>query len=138
MERKVRDVMTPQPIGVFYEQSIAEAAIAMRDAGVGVVLVVREHSLIGVVTDRDLVIRGVAAGMEPTDPVGPLCSRGLVTVDADTSTEEAVSLVRQKAVRRLPVVADGEVVGIVSLGDLAMALDEKSALAQVSEAAPNG
>jgi signal-transduction protein with cAMP-binding, CBS, and nucleotidyltransferase domain len=129
--------MTPEPIGVHYDQTIADAARVMRDVGVGAMLVVRGAELAGVVTDRDLVVRGVAAGQLPTDPVGPLCSDELVGVSVDDDTTEAEQVLRRNAVRRLPVIDDGQVRGMVSLGDLAIANTPGSALADVSKAAPN-
>ena len=123
MDAKVRDVMTPGPIGVDYQQSIGEAARAMRDWGVGAVLVVRNESLYGLVTDRDLVVRAVAEARGADEPVGPLSSGNLIGVDADANVREAMRLMREHAVRRLPVLENGQVAGIVSLGDLAM-LDE--------------
>ena len=89
MDMQVRDIMTPDPVGVYYEQTIAEAARVMRDAGVGAVLVVNGESLSGVVTDRDLVIRGMAEGAGPDSPVGPLCSEKLVGVDAGADLADA-------------------------------------------------
>jgi CBS domain-containing protein len=115
---RVRDVMTPGPIGVDYDQSIAEAARTMRDWGIGAVLVVRDGVLYGLVTDRDLVVRAVAEAMGPDEPVGPLSSSGLIGVDADADAGVAARLMRDHAVRRLPVLQDGQVTGIVSLGDL--------------------
>ena len=123
MDARVRDVMTPGPIGVDYYQSIGEAARAMRDWGVGAVLVVRDDSLYGLVTDRDLVVRAVAEARGADEPVGPLSSGNLIGVDADANVREAMRLMREHAVRRLPVLENGQVAGIVSLGDLAM-LDE--------------
>jgi signal-transduction protein with cAMP-binding, CBS, and nucleotidyltransferase domain len=137
MTGKVGDVMTPEPIGVYYDQTIADAARVMRDVGVGAVLVVRGTELAGVVTDRDLVVRGVAAGGSPSDPVGPLCTGELVGVSADDDTSEAERVIRHNAVRRLPVIDDGQVSGIVSLGDLAIARTPDSVLADLSQAAPN-
>jgi signal-transduction protein with cAMP-binding, CBS, and nucleotidyltransferase domain len=118
MNAKVRDVMTPGPIGVDYYQSIGTAAQTMRDWGVGAVLVVNDQALYGLVTDRDLVVRAVAESRGPDEPVGPLSSRDLVGVHADEDTNVAVALMREHAVRRLPVIEDGQVAGIVSLGDL--------------------
>ena len=129
--------MTPEPIGVYYDQSIADAARVMRDSGVGAVLVVNQRELAGVVTDRDLVVRGVAESLPPDAPIGPLCSRELIGVSADADTGEAAQLMRQYALRRLPVIDDGQVAGMVSLGDLAIAHDERSALAHLSKADPN-
>ena len=119
MDAKVRDVMTPGPIGVDYYQSIGEAARTMRDWGIGAVLVVNNQSLYGLVTDRDLVVRAVAEAKGPDQLVGPLSSEDLIGVDADADAGEAARLMRENAVRRLPVIEDGQVAGMVSLGDLA-------------------
>ena len=132
MDAKVRDVMTPGPIGVDYDQSVGEAARAMRDWGVGAILVVSNGSLYGLVTDRDLVVRAVAEGRGADEPVGPLSSGNLIGVDADADVHEAMRLMRQHGVRRLPVLEDGQVAGIVSLSDLAMQDEPDLAFAQLS------
>ena len=132
MDARVRDVMTPGPIGVDYYQSIGEAARAMRDWGVGAVLVVRDDSLYGLVTDRDLVVRAVAEARGADEPVGPLSSGNLIGVDADANVREAMRLMREHAVRRLPVLENGQVAGIVSLGDLAMLDEPALSFAQLS------
>jgi CBS domain-containing protein len=134
---KVSDIMTPAPVGVYYSQTIGEAARIMRDTQVGAVLVVNDGALSGVVTDRDLVVRGLAEGEGPDSPVGPLCSGDLVGVAADADVGQAEQLMREHAVRRLPVISDGQVVGIVSIGDLAVSVDEDSPLAAVSRAQPS-
>ena len=67
-DKTIRDIMTPDPVGVYFDQTISETARIMRDAQVGAVLVVSGESLTGVVTDRDLVVRGLAAGVSPDDP----------------------------------------------------------------------
>ena len=132
MDAKVRDVMTPGPIGVEYDQSVGEAACAMRDWGVGAILIVSNGSLYGLVTDRDLVVRAVAEERGADEPVGPLSSANLIGVDADADVHEAMRLMRQHGVRRLPVLEDGQVAGIVSLGDLAMQDEPDLAFAQLS------
>jgi signal-transduction protein with cAMP-binding, CBS, and nucleotidyltransferase domain len=132
MDAKVRDVMTPGPIGVDYDQSVGEAARAMRDWGVGAILVVSNGSLYGLVTDRDLVVRAVAEGRGADEPVGPLSSANLIGVDAGAQVHEAMRLMRQHSVRRLPVLEDGQVAGIVSLSDLAMQDEPDLAFAQLS------
>jgi len=120
MNAKVRDVMTPDPIGVDYHQSIGETARTMRDWGIGAVLVVNGKVLHGLITARDLVVRAVAAGTGPDEPVGPLSSADLIGVDADADTREACRLMRKHSVRRLPVLQDGQVTGLISLCDLVM------------------
>jgi CBS domain-containing protein len=137
-DKTIRDIMTPDPVGVYFDQSISETARIMRDAQVGAVLVVSGESLTGVVTDRDLVVRGLAAGLSPDDPVGPLCSPKLVGVAADADVPHAEQLIAENAVRRLPVIdGEGQIVGMVSMGDLAVSADGDSPLAAVSRAAPN-
>ena len=130
---RVRDVMTPGPIGVDYDQSIGEAARTMRDWGIGAVLVVRNGALHGLVTDRDLVVRGVAEAKRPDEPVGPLSSSDLIGVDAGADVAVAARLMRDHAVRRLPVLQDGQVTGIVSLGDLAIPVSPAAGLAAITK-----
>jgi CBS domain-containing protein len=134
---KISDIMTPAPVGVYYTQTISETARIMRDTQVGAVLVVSDGALAGVVTDRDLVIRGLAEGEGPDSMVGPLCSGDLIGVAADADVAAAEQLMREHAVRRLPVVNEGQVVGIVSMGDLAISTRSDSPLAAVSRAQAN-
>lgn len=134
---RVSDIMTPAPVGVYYTQTIGETARVMRDTQIGAVLVVNDGQLAGMVTDRDLVVRGLAEGMDPEDPVGPLCSGDLVGVAADADVNQAEQLMREHAVRRLPVISEGQVVGIVSLGDIAVSAPDDTPLAAVSAAPAN-
>lgn len=138
MAQKIQDVMASDPVTVPAQAPLVQAAEKMRDQRIGDVLVLDGDQVCGVVTDRDLVVRGLAEQREPTTtPVGEICSRQLVTVRPDDDTDRAVQLMRQHAVRRLPVMRDGELVGIVSIGDLAVELDSHSALADISAAPPN-
>jgi CBS domain-containing protein len=140
MGAKVRDLMTPGPIGVDYHQTVGEAARTMRDWGIGAVLVVNGQSLYGLVTDRDLVVRAVAESSGPDEAVGPLSSANLIGVQADADISEALRLMRQHAVRRLPVIDDGQVAGVVSFGDLnpnPLQDDPASVLAEISQAKSN-
>ena len=136
--RTVRDVMTPDPIMLKDTDTIREAGLAMRSSDVGDVLVVRASGMCGIVTDRDIVVRTVAEGRDPNRAMlGEICSRRVVHVAPEDPIERAVALMRENAVRRLPVVLDGTPVGIVSLGDLAVQRDPESALAAISEAPGN-
>jgi signal-transduction protein with cAMP-binding, CBS, and nucleotidyltransferase domain len=134
MDAKVRDVMTPGPIGVDYYQSIGETARTMRDWGIGAVLVVSDQVLCGLVTDRDLVVRAVAEAKGPDEAVGPLSTADVIGVDVDADTAEAARLMRENAIRRLPVIEDGQVAGMVSLGDLVMHDDPASTFAMLAGA----
>jgi CBS domain-containing protein len=138
MATKVRDIMTGSPTAVNPDLDIVTVARAMRDEDIGAVLVADSDRLRGLITDRDLVVRGLAQGGDPRQAkAGDICSEVTVTVGPDDSLERAVELMRERAVRRLPVVENGRPVGIVSLGDLAMEEDERSALADISAARPN-
>ena len=138
MADTVRDVMTANPLTVRVDESLAAAAKQMRDADVGAVIVVDGSAVCGVVTDRDIVVRGVAEDLDPrTTRVGHLVTHDLVAISADDDVETAVELMRTHAVRRLPVMEGEQVVGVVSLGDLAVARDSDSALADISAEEPN-
>jgi len=133
MATTVAEVMTRRPIAVSPEESLAQAARAMRDSDSGDVLVVEEDRLVGILTDRDIVVRAVASDRDPsTTPVREACSTDLETVTPDARIDEVSELMRLRAVRRLPVVEGARPVGIVSLGDLAVERDEESVLGQVS------
>jgi CBS domain-containing protein len=84
------------------------------------VLVVHDHALYGLVTDRDLAVRAVAEARQANAPVGPLSSGNLIGVDVDATTGEAARLMRAHGVRRLPVIENGQVAGVVTVSDLVL------------------
>jgi len=131
--------MTRQVVYLPAETTVDEAAQAMREADIGDVVVTDGPALAGILTDRDIVVRAVAERQDPGRlTVGSIASADLVMIQQDASPQEAVRLMRDRAVRRLLVCdADRQLVGVVSLGDLAMHLDPSSALSDISEAAPN-
>jgi CBS domain-containing protein len=138
MRETVRDLMTTQPVTVEASRPVPDAARAMRDGDIGDVLVTENGRLLGMLTDRDIVIRVLAEGRDPgRTPVGQVCSRELTTLRPDEAVDAAIAKMRERAVRRLPVVEDGRPVGVVSLGDLAVDRDPRSALGEISEAPPN-
>jgi CBS domain-containing protein len=116
----IRDVMTPNPRTVTPDDTIQNAARVMRDEDTGVVPVVDNGRTVGVVTDRDIVIRAVADGSQLSRPVREIVTGNLVSATPDMSTREAADLMSEHQVRRLPVVENERLVGIVSLGDLAV------------------
>lgn len=139
MARTVRDVMTPQPTMLDATDFISDAARAMRDGNIGDVLVTQDGRLIGILTDRDVVIRVLADGRDPDKTaLGDVCSRHLTTLSPNDAIETAVAKMRESAIRRLPVVEEGRPVGIVALGDLAVERDPQSALGEISAAPPTG
>jgi CBS domain-containing protein len=138
MGQKIREVMTGMPVTVERNQSLVDGARMMRDAAIGDVLVTDNGRLAGVLTDRDIVVRCVAEARDPGDTtVGECCSSDPVTVTPEDDVDKAVQLMRERAVRRIPVVEDRQAVGVVSIGDLALVRDEGSALADISAAPPN-
>ncbi|AFR10494.1 CBS domain-containing protein [Nocardiopsis alba] len=138
MVDSIVEVMTPVVYTVTPDTTLREAAEIMRDQDVGDVVVLEDDHLRGILTDRDIVVRCVAEGGDPeTVTVGEVCSSEPVTVPHQSSVGDAVHTMRVEHVRRLPVVDGEEVTGIVTIGDLALAVDEDSALAEVSGAAPN-
>jgi CBS domain-containing protein len=138
MAQKVRDVMTADPATVDGSAPATEAAALMRDRDTGAIVVTEGDRVSGLVTDRDIVVRAVADGRNPVDvKAGDLCSADLVTVSPDDEVERVIEIMRERAVRRVPVVEDGAAVGIVSIGDLAIERDRESALADISAAPAN-
>jgi CBS domain-containing protein len=135
---KIREVMTPAPVTVASTDMVTAAAKAMKEQGVGVVPVITDGRLTGIITDRDIAVRVLAEDRDPAATrVGDVCSTELASVGLDDDVTAATRLMRERAVRRVPVLDDGVPVGIVSIGDLALTKDERSALADVSAAPPN-
>ncbi|RJL22728.1 CBS domain-containing protein [Bailinhaonella thermotolerans] len=138
MAQRVADVMTGNPATIEAGGRIADAAALMRNNDTGAVIVTDNGRVSGIVTDRDIAVRAVADEKGPDTPVRDVCSGGdVATVGPDTSIDQAARLMRQKAVRRLPVVEKDRAVGVVSIGDLAMEKDPNSALADISSAEGN-
>ncbi|GAA2656307.1 CBS domain-containing protein [Streptomyces aculeolatus] len=138
-DQQVHEIMTAAPVAVGTLTAVPEVARRMRDEDIGAVLVTDGGELRGVVTDRDLVVRVLAAGQDPgSSTVADACSQEPVSVGPGEPVDRAVELMREHALRRLPVVDDrGGVLGVVSLGDLAVERDPTSALSDISMATPN-
>jgi CBS domain-containing protein len=117
---KIKDVMTPHPSTVSLDDTIQTAARIMRAEDTGVVPVVENGRVLALVTDRDIVVRVVAEGGQPTRTVRDVATNDVVSASPDMSTSDARQLMGQHQIRRLPVVENGRLVGIVSLGDLAV------------------
>jgi CBS domain-containing protein len=138
MARYLRDIMTQKPVTVQTTDAVVAAARSMRDGNIGDVVVLEGDRIHGILTDRDMVVRGVAEGRDPArTTVGEICSGELTTLSPDDTIEDAEKLMRDRAIRRLPVVEGGRPVGIVSLGDLAVEKNPESTLGGISAAPPN-
>lgn len=138
MARTVADVMTSPVRTMAPEATLREVAEVMRESDVGDVIIAEGDHPVGIVTDRDIVVRCLATGSDPqTTSARSICSSTMVSVPPQSGVSDAVRKMRDDAVRRLPVVEDDHVVGIVTMGDLAVEIDRDSALADVSAADPN-
>jgi CBS domain-containing protein len=137
MAKSVREAMTPGVRTVSPSQSLAEAAEVMKGEDVGSVPVVEEGRLAGIVTDRDIVTRAVAERRDPqTVKVAEVASRELLTVEPEQDLDEALALMARHQVRRLPVVEEGRLVGMLAQADVALEAKEKKvgeAVEQISQ-----
>jgi CBS domain-containing protein len=138
MAQSIREVMTADPQTVSSDATLEEAAREMQSDDIGAVLVTDNGDVAGILTDRDIVVRAVAEGRDPSSTkVGDVATRDVQTLTPDSSIDDAIKLVREQNVRRIPVVEGGRPAGIVSIGDLAIERDTDSALADISSEPPN-
>jgi CBS domain-containing protein len=135
MPETLKEVMTLDPVCLDVGATVADAAQRMRDDNIGDVLVTDQGKLRGVVTDRDVVIRAIANGLEPAlTPLAQILSTEPICASPTDPIPYAARLMREYALRRLPICDGDRIVGIVSLGDLAVDSDPDSALADISAA----
>jgi CBS domain-containing protein len=125
MVNSVREAMTEDPRRIDPSASVVEAARLMRDEHIGSLPITDGDTLVGMITDRDITTRVVAEAADlATTSVGDVYSQDLISVEPDKELEEALRLMARHQVRRLPVVEDGRLVGIVAQADIALALNE--------------
>jgi len=128
----VSDVMTKDPVTLPSGAKVEEAARLMREHNIGAILVVDDGLLSGILTDRDIVTRAIATGGSITDlTIAEIATRGPVCARSDQHAFDAVTKMREHAVSRLPVVDHGRVLGVLSIGDLALTLEDRTTLAAV-------
>jgi CBS domain-containing protein len=132
--KTVRDAMTQTVHAAAHTASLANVAQAMRDEGLGSLPVVEDGRLVGIVTDRDIVVRAVAERIDPQSlTVGEIASRDPVTVEPEQDLAKALQLMAQHRVRRLPVVEGGQLVGMLAQADIAIEAKEKDAGGMLEE-----
>lgn len=130
--------MTRDPRTVEADDTIVDAARVMRDNDIGDAVVMENGQVTGIVTDRDIVVRGVADGRDAdSTSISEVCTTGVETIDPSASVDDALRMMREHDIRRLPVVKSGRPVGILSLGDLAVEREPDSTLADISAATPD-
>jgi CBS domain-containing protein len=137
---KVRDIMTAEVETAEPDTTLDEIATMMRDGDVGAIPVLEDDEVVGIVTDRDIVVRCIAEGKDPAETtVDDVLSEDLETASPDMDLQEAARIMSGRQIRRLPVVEDNRLVGIVSLGDIAVKHEDEAvsgrALENISEGA---
>jgi CBS domain-containing protein len=139
MPETIREVMTRNPVTVSSDSTVVDAARLMRDRDIGPVVVMDGEQVTGIITDRDIVVRAVADGQDPNSiAVQDVCTGDVEAVAPDSPISDVVRRMQQRNVRRLPVVDGDKLVGIISMGDLAIEGElPSSAMADVSAASPN-
>ena len=138
MAKTVSDVMTPDPVAMDAKEPVAKAAAAMRDQGIGTVVVLKDGTPCGLVTDRDITVRAVAVGSDPkSTPLEQICSQDVAAVEPDQSVDDAVQMMKSHDVRRVLVMENKQLKGIVSLGDLAARGVDRDVQRDISRAEPN-
>ena len=127
MAKIVRDAMTEDPRSIGASASVVEAARLMREGHIGSLPVTEDERLVGMITDRDITTRVVAESAAPeTTSVGDVYSRDLISVEPDHDLDEALELMARHQVRRLPVVENGRLVGVVAQADIALKDNERT------------
>lgn len=139
---KIKDIMTSDVESCTLLDNVYEVALKMKQLNVGAIPIVDKEQLVGMITDRDIVIRGVAEKHPGSTKVEDIMSNNLITISTDATSKEAAKLMSEHQIRRLPVVEEGKLIGIVSLGDFAVheLTDDqaKVALTEISEQSFNG
>jgi CBS domain-containing protein len=134
---KIRDIMTDQVECCTLLDNIFEVAVKMKELNVGAIPIVDNEKLVGMITDRDIVIRGIAEKHPGSTKVEDIMSSELISISPDATSRDAVKLMAEHQIRRLPVVEGDKLIGIVSLGDFAVRelTDDqaKQALTEISE-----
>ena len=116
----LRGIMTTNVDYVTPLDNVYEVALKMKEDDVGIIPVCEDGTLLGVITDRDLVVEGIAEKRPGSTKVTDVMHQNVVTANPDTTEEEAAAIMADHQIRRLPILENGKLVGIVSLGDLAV------------------
>ncbi|WP_002150508.1 CBS domain-containing protein [Bacillus cereus] len=134
---QVRELMSTHIVHCTPLDNVYEAAVKMKEESVGLIPVIENQQIVGLVTDRDLVVRGIAEKHPGSNQITNVMTTNIVSVSPDDSIEKATELMAQYQIRRLPVVESGQLVGMLALGDLAIrkSADDQAgfALSEISE-----
>ena len=133
----IRELMTTKVVTVPPAASLVTTAARLRDDDATEVLVVDGAHVVGVLTDRDIVVRAVADGLDPSaTTAGEICGAEFVSIRPEAGVDEAIGLMRDRSVRRIPVIDQGEPIGMLRLGDLAIARNRRPPVASRGRGGP--
>ena len=136
---RCREIMTSNVQTATREMSLSQVAVMMRDGDMGSIPVVEEGKLVGIVTDRDIVVRSIADGKNADSPIADSMTTEIFSVSPDDYVFEAIRLMGDKQVRRLPVVnADGGLSGIIAMADVALQTEDEREIAETLEEISSG
>ena len=137
--RRCREIMTGNVQTAAREMRLREVAAIMRDGDMGAVPVVEAGKLAGIVTDRDIVVRAIAEGKNADTPIGDVMTTEIFSVKPDDFVFEAIRLMGDKQIRRVPVVSEtGELAGIIAMADVALEMEDEREIAETLEEISSG
>ncbi len=136
---RCREIMTREVTTATRDMTLQQVAALMRDGDMGSIPVVEEGKLVGIVTDRDIVVRSVAEGRDASTPIGEAMTTEVFSIQPDNFVFEAIRLMCDKQVRRVPVVAEnGELAGIIAMADVALEMEDEREIAETLEEISSG
>lgn len=136
---RCREIMTSNVQTATRDMSLREVAAIMRDGDMGAIPVVEDGKLVGLVTDRDIVVRSVADGKDASTPVSDAMTTEIFSVSPDDFAFEAIRLMGDKQVRRVPVVDEnGALAGIIAMADVALEMEDEREIAETLEEISSG
>ena len=137
--RRCREIMTGNVKTASREMSLQEVARLMREGDMGAMPVVEDNKLVGIVTDRDIVVRAIADGREASTAIGDVMTTEIFSVKPDDFVFEAIRLMGDKQVRRIPVITEnGELAGIIAMADIALEMEDQREIAETLEEISSG
>ncbi len=137
--RRCREIMTSNVTTANREMTLREIAVLMRDGDCGVMPIVEDNKLVGIVTDRDIVVRAIAEGKDAETPIGEAMTTEIYSVKPDDFVFEAIRLMGDKQVRRIPVINEtGELAGIIAMADVALEMEDEREIAATLEEISSG
>ena len=137
--RRCREIMTASVRTASREMSLREVAAMMRDGDCGAMPVVEGGKLVGIITDRDIVVRAIAEGKDSQTKIGNVMTTEIYSVKPDDFVFEAIRLMGDKQVRRIPVITEtGELAGIIAMADVALEMEDEREIAETLEEISSG